>query len=108
MQSDKLRIRLADQNGGAVVHVAGEVNWRTSPEFRSTLLDLLEKRRRARVEVDLQQVRRIDSSGVSSLVEAWRAAHRRGARFVLSGLNEAPRRVLRLTGLDEVFEIRGA
>ena len=100
-----ISISVADYGARSVVHVAGDVNWKTSPDVRTALLDLFENRHRRSVVLDLQGVRRIDSSGVSSLIEAWHAAKERDAHFILSGLNEFPRRVLAHTGLERVFEI---
>jgi len=100
-----ISISVADYGARSVLHVAGDVNWRTSPEVRSALLDLFENRNRRSVVLDLEAVHRIDSSGVSSLLEAWHAARERDAHLILSGLNEFPRRVLAQTGLEGVFEI---
>jgi anti-anti-sigma factor len=47
----------------------------------------------------------VDSSGLASLVDGWKEAGRRGARFVLTGLNERLKRVLHVTGLARVFGI---
>lgn len=102
---DDISISVADYGARSVVHVAGDVNWKTSPDVRTALLNLFENRHRRSVVLDLQDVRRIDSSGVSSLIEAWHAAKEQDAQFILSGLNEFPRRVLAHTGLESVFEI---
>ncbi len=101
----EISISVADYGARSVVHVTGDVNWRTSPEVRTALLDLFENRHRQGVVLDLQGVRRIDSSGVSSLIEARHAAKQQESHFVLSGLNEFPRRVLAYTGLQGLFEI---
>lgn len=89
----------------SVVHVQGEIDLQTSPSLRAAILDLFENRGQERVILDLTGVKYIDSSGIASLVEGLQEARKRNARFILSGLNEAPRHVLDLTRLTSVFEI---
>lgn len=100
-----LEIDIVRNGPCSVVHIQGDIDLKTSPEVRSTILDLFDKRGQERVILDLKGVNYIDSSGVASLVEGLQEAKRRNARFILSGLNAAPRHVLDLTRLTSVFEI---
>ncbi len=89
----------------SIVYVSGDIDLYTSPQLRETVLDLLQKRAQERVIVNLKDVHYIDSSGIASLVEGLQEAKKAKARFVLVGLNEAPRHVLELTRLLNVFEV---
>lgn len=89
----------------SVVHVRGDIDLDSSPKFRNAVLDLFERRNQDRVILDLEGSNYIDSSGIASLLEGWHAARKRNARFILSGLNERPRRMLDLTRLTAVFEV---
>ena len=100
-----LEINIVRNGACSVVHVQGDIDMKTSPEVRAAILDLYEKRGQERVVLDLQGVKYIDSSGVAILVEGLQEAKKRKARFILTGLNEAPRHVLDLTRLTSVFEI---
>jgi anti-sigma B factor antagonist len=90
----------------AVARVRADIDFRTSPALRTALLDLLGKQRKKCVVLDLECVRRIDSSGVASLVEGWREARRRHARLILTGVNDSLRRMLALTRLSGLFEVK--
>jgi anti-anti-sigma factor len=90
----------------AVARVLVDIDFRTSPALRAALLDLLGRQRRKCLVLDLEGVRRIDSSGVASLVEGWREARRRHARLILTGMNDSIRRILALTRLSGLFEVR--
>ena len=68
------------------------------------MLELFRKRAQKTVIVNLSEVHYIDSSGIASLVEGLQESKEHSARFVLVGLNEAPRHVLELTRLLSVFE----
>ena len=92
----------------SVVYVSGDIDLYTSPKLRETVLDLYRKRGQTIVIVNLNEVHYIDSSGIASLVEGLQEAKKIEARFVLVGLNEAPRHVLELTRLLNVFEIAGS
>ena len=88
----------------SIVYVSGDIDLYTSPQLRETVLDLFQKRKQERVIVNLKDVHYIDSSGIASLVEGLQEAKKIKARFILVGLNEAPRHVLELTRLLNVFE----
>ena len=90
----------------AVARVLVDIDFRTSPALRTALLDLLGKQRQKCLVLDLECVRRIDSSGVASLVEGWREARRRGARLILTGVNDSIARMLALTRLTGLFEVK--
>jgi len=98
-------INVKREGNRSVIEVSGDIDLYTSPKLRETVLDLFRKRDQDIVIVDLQQVHYIDSSGIASLVEGLQEAKKKNARFVLAGLNEAPRHVLELTRLLSVFEI---
>jgi anti-sigma B factor antagonist len=100
-----LEINIVRNGACSVVHIQGDIDLRSSPELRSAVLDLFEHRGQERVVLDLKGVNYIDSSGVASLVEGLQEAKKRKARFILTGLNDAPRHVLDLTRLTSVFEI---
>lgn len=89
----------------SVVEVTGDIDLYTSPKLRQTVLELFRQRGQETVIVDLSGVKYVDSSGIASLVEGLQEAKKIGARFVLAGLNDAPRHVLELTRLLAVFEI---
>ncbi len=89
----------------SIVYVSGDIDLYTSPDLRKTVLDLLRNRGQERVIVNLKEVHYIDSSGIASLVEGLQESKKLEARFILVGLNEAPRHVLELTRLLNVFEV---
>jgi anti-sigma B factor antagonist len=72
--------------------------------LRETLLALLDDDRR-RILLDLEATSYVDSSGLAELVACTRRAHERnGAVKLLRPLTRI-RDLLRLTGLDTVFEV---
>ena len=57
------------------------------------------------VAVDLSDVSYMDTSGLATLMEAMRTARQQGTRLVLSGIQQQPGYLLKVTELDHVFEI---
>jgi len=57
------------------------------------------------VAVDLSDVSYMDTSGLATLMEAMRTARQQGTRLVLSGIQQQPAYLLKVTDLDHVFEI---
>ena len=84
--------------------VVGQIDLGSSPALRKTLMDSLKAT--GRVAVNMIEVRYIDSSGIASLLEVFKEARDSKKRFVLFGVNGAVLKVLELTRLTGVFEIR--
>lgn len=95
---------VADEQAGAVVKVAGELEFGTAPTLREALLGLSQEGADP-VVVDLADVHFIDSSGVSLLVQAKQRIESQGGRFVLRRPAHRVKRVLEVSGLAEMFAI---
>jgi len=93
-----------EQTGSTIIDVTGDIDMRTSPGLRKTLLESLKKT--PRLVVNMREVRYVDSSGIASLVEVFKEARNRNKRLVLFGLNATVHDVLQLTRLAKIFEIR--
>lgn len=103
-----LRITTSHDPGGVIVNLAGEIDLRSSPNLRTELLQLSE-RKPARVIINLEGVNYVDSSGVGTLVEFKRRSERGGGgRVVLVGLQPRVRSVFEITKLDQFFTIAGS
>lgn len=88
-----------------LVHLVGELDLAAVPDLRTRLADLLDPGERD-VVVDLGGVTFFDTSALESLVEGHRLGRSRGVRLVLCHIPANVRRVLEITGLDRVLEIR--
>lgn len=100
-----MEINVKRDGARSIVYVTGDIDLYTSPQLRETVLELFQRRNQQKVVLNLAEVHYIDSSGIASLVEGLQEAKKLKARFILVGLNEAPRHVLELTRLLSVFEI---
>lgn len=100
-----LNIELKDSGGTHLIAAEGEVDLYTSPELRATLMKGIPPGTKV-IGVDLSRVTYMDSSGVATLIEAMKAAAHEARDFVLVSPSEAVTKVLKLTRLDSVFDIR--
>jgi anti-sigma B factor antagonist len=100
----RLHVENALVNGHSVVRVRGEIDLRTSPHLRATLLES-SRRSGALFLIDLSQVQYMDSSGVGTMVYIKREVERAGHRVILAGLQPRVRSVLEITHLDKFFTI---
>lgn len=91
--------------GVTVVTVEGEVDLATVPGLRARLAAAAREEGCECLVVDLADVVFLDASGVGALVAARRAMSARGGRLVLGRPRPAVSRVLRILGMDRVFEI---
>lgn len=93
------------QDGWALVMVSGELDLHTSPKLRDHVLEMIEGGERL-VALDLTKVGFMDSSSLGVLVTCLKRMREHEGRIVLVGVQSTPMKVLQLTGLDRVFDIR--
>ena len=86
-----------------VLHLTGEVDLSNSSIVRSALLKILKDSKS--VIVDFTNLEYIDSSGMATLVEALNIAKSSKLSLIIVGTNGAPKQVLELTRLNQVFTI---
>jgi anti-sigma B factor antagonist len=88
-----------------ILDVSGNIDISNSPEMRKALLRELREKGVSRVVLNLSGVDYIDSSGVASLVEGLKVSRESGSRFLLFGLSDSAREVLKISRLLKLFEI---
>lgn len=93
-----------DELGYTVLEVAGEVDVYTAPTLRDRITDLLDGGQR-RLVVNLTTVEFIDSTGLGVLVGALNRAKELGGSLDLVCPQERVLKLLRITGLDDVFSV---
>jgi anti-sigma B factor antagonist len=86
------------------VSMQGRITVNNAGEMRRTLADAL-RSRAAKVTVDLSDVPYMDTSGLATLMEAMQVARQQGTRLILRGIQEQPHSLLKVTDLDQVFEM---
>lgn len=86
-----------------LVSVCGEIDLYTAPLLRGELADAVVAG--GRTVVDMSRVEFCDSTGLGVLLSALKQARGNGGELELAAPQPAVRRILQITGLDEVFTI---
>jgi len=94
-----------DRDLPRTVQVRGEIDLATAPDLESTIRKVLDDAPRG-VDLDLQNLTFIDSSGLRSLVAISKDASARGLPLALRNVPRHAQRVLELTGLDAWFDVK--
>lgn len=89
-----------------IVSVRGDVDVATSPQLRAELQTAIDAHAQE-VVVDVNEMDFIDSAGLGVLIGALKRAREANVRLVLRGVQPSPRKVLGITGLDDMFTIEG-
>jgi anti-sigma B factor antagonist len=95
---------LPDFRGGAILAVQGEVDVATAPALREAIVRAVDGRP-ARVVIDLTGVSFMDSSALGVLVSGFKHAQGAGVPLLLAGPGPGVYRLLRTSGMVEIFEI---
>jgi anti-sigma B factor antagonist len=88
----------------AVAELQGIITCANVPQLRKVLLNLSRKGLTTLI-IDLTQVCYLDCAGIAIMVEILRTLTAKGKKLRLAGLNRQLFQVVRLTSLDQVFEI---
>jgi anti-anti-sigma factor len=91
-------------DGGCVLWVEGELDLAVADEFLEKAKACLD--RADAIELDLQGVSFIDSSGLGVLVRLRKEATEKGKAMSLVNVSPATHRLLEITGLHDTFDIR--
>jgi anti-sigma B factor antagonist len=89
-----------------VVDVTGEVDLYTSPRLKDLLTDLAAGGQ-TRIAVEFEGVEFMDSTGLGVLISGLKRCREGGGNLALVAPTEPVRKVLSITGLDQVFSIHG-
>jgi anti-sigma B factor antagonist len=100
-----MSLTIADRVRGDfhVVELAGDIDVETARTLRAHIVDRFSESS-ARVVVDLTAVDFMDSSGLGALVSGWQLTRDDG-QFRIAGANPVVRRVLSITGMEDVFAL---
>lgn len=103
-----IKIRVVRTASQSTVTVTGRVTVDSSPQLRSVLLQLLLRGAEPLVVIDLSEVSYLDMSGLATLLEALKAAHRRSVRLRVLGMSGQSRMLAEIAELDRIFQTEGS
>lgn len=100
----EFQLTRTNADGVVIVGVRGDVDVSTSPRLRDELHGAIGSGA-SRVVVDMAGMDFIDSAGLGVLIGSLKRAREQGVELVLSNLQTSPRKVIAITGLDDVFTL---
>lgn len=92
------------QNHPIRLLVSGEIDVFTAPKLRERLLPLCQDGET--VIVDLSNVDYIDSTGLGVFIGAYKIQQTSSGKMILIGVNKRLSRLFRITGLQNIIEIK--
>ncbi len=92
----------------SVIAVSGELDLSTAAALSDAAVNALTEAGCRRLALDLSGLRFIDSSGINALIEIRAASHKAQAALQITRLSPRVAEVLRLTAVDQLFDIADA
>ena len=86
--------------------VRGEIDLFTAPELKATLTDAIEGGK-SRIVVDLTETTFLDSTALGVLIGAVKRLRSRDGRLTIVNVDQNIAKTFEITGLDQIFTIRG-
>jgi anti-sigma B factor antagonist len=100
-----MHIAVRREGEEAFIHLEGELDLSSAPQLRELLVTMLSGDPPRRVVVDLSDLVYLDSTGLSVFVTAHKRTSSTGTQFCLDNPNPSVRRLLRITALDQIFDV---
>jgi len=104
MMTDAMSTTFRQVGKTVVAMPSGEIDLETSPTFYSAIMDVCQSSP-ARLVIDLREVQYMDSSGLGTLIEAFRSVRGYGGRLVLLAPGDRVRAVIEIAKLNRLFTI---
>jgi anti-sigma B factor antagonist len=100
----ELSIASRSFQGWTVIDVAGELDLNTAPALREQIEHAVDAGA-TRVAIGMTEVTFMDSTGLGMLVSSLKRLQERDGQLALVGIDGSPRKVLSITGLDDMMPV---
>ena len=100
-----LRLETSSADDATIVRCCGDLTMEHSPALGSHVKGMIPNAKR--IFIDLQEVNRMDSSGLGAIVGLYISARKAKCELILVNYNKSIRNLLGLTNLLSVFEVCG-
>jgi anti-sigma B factor antagonist len=107
MRQDQLNIEIIPGNDAVIMRLIGEIDMVTAPTVRDAAMSAIH-RHSPYLHIDLSGVTFMDSTGLEVLLATRRRAEAAGGCLYLEDPSRRVIRVLEVTGVDRLFDIRPA
>jgi anti-sigma B factor antagonist len=97
-----MKFQISTTKDEVKVSIEGALDALTVPDLRADL-DKLVDNGPPKIEVDLTNLRLIDSSGVGAIVSLYKRIRAKGGKVEIRGLRDQPLAIFRLLRLDRVL-----
>lgn len=99
-----LVIDVIEEDMKSKVVLSGEIDAYTAPKLKENLLPLTQKNG-STVEVNLEEVGYMDSTGLGVFISALKSTNEHNSHLTLINLQERVLRLFKITGLNEIMDI---
>ncbi|HLR52230.1 MAG TPA: STAS domain-containing protein [Candidatus Avamphibacillus sp.] len=102
-----LNIEVEDNDNKKTMYLSGEIDIYTAPKLKKELLNLT-KNNGVTVNVDMNNVNYMDSTGLGVFISAVKSTKENNSHLKLVNLHERVLRLFEITGLIEIMDIQPA
>ncbi|WP_181350146.1 STAS domain-containing protein [Thalassobacillus sp. CUG 92003] len=99
-----LTIDVNNKENHKIVYLMGEIDAFTAPKLKESLLPLTQVEEQL-VEVDLQEVNYMDSTGLGVFISALKSTKEYNSEMKLIHMQDRVYRLFKITGLTEIMNI---
>ncbi|MDH5517610.1 MAG: STAS domain-containing protein [Gammaproteobacteria bacterium] len=99
-----MKYEITKNTSHTLLSLSGDIDLHSSSELRKQIISICKTK--APLQIDLEKVTYLDSSGVACFVEAYQLTKKNDSEFWLINISNPVMQVIKLARLDSVFPIR--
>lgn len=99
-----MHISTSIEGESLIVRLKGDFDLHSVPEFRSVVIEKMNKKDLKNLVLSLKEVNFIDSSGLGAILGRYRDLKKKGGQVMLVNLKPQVRKVFHLSGLLNVMD----
>ncbi|AIF42390.1 STAS domain-containing protein [Virgibacillus sp. SK37] len=99
-----LTVDITNEAEKSIVSLSGEIDAYTAPQLKDAVLPLT-KTPEHTMEIDLENVNYMDSTGLGVFISALKSTKEHGSKMKLVNIQDRVLRLFKITGLDEIMDI---
>jgi len=102
---EELTVESAERDGWTVLSLKGDLDVYTAPRLKEAIAESVDRGGKL-VAVDLSEVRFLDSTGLAVIVGGMKRVKENDGSLVLVAPNDQIRRILTITDLIKILQVR--
>jgi stage II sporulation protein AA (anti-sigma F factor antagonist) len=99
-----MNIEISSKGRNLIVQISGDIDHHTVEEIKAKIEKEFTRTNCKNLIFDFTNLEFMDSSGIGMIIGRYKVIEKKGGQVVVSSINENPKRLIKLSGLDKILK----